>query len=119
MQSVELLYKVRFVRLTFKEFVGVMTVLRSRVITIHKRKTTMRLCKNEWDALKDICNREQINRKLLFEMIESQKDPKLGLTPSIRLFSLVYYHDLAKPSMEKKRKTDNYKAIKDILEKIA
>ena len=61
-----------------------MTELSSRVITIHKRKTTMRLCKNEWEALKDICKREKINRKMLLEMIESRKDPKLGLTPSIR-----------------------------------
>lgn len=37
-----------------------MTELSSRVITIHKRKTTMRLCKNEWEALKDICKREKI-----------------------------------------------------------
>lgn len=55
-----------------------MTELSSRVITIHKRKTTMRLCKNEWEALKDICKREKINRKMLLEMIESRKDPKLG-----------------------------------------
>lgn len=57
-----------------------MTELSSRVITIHKRKTTMRLCKNEWEALKDICKREKINRKMLLEMIESRKDPKLGLS---------------------------------------
>lgn len=29
-----------------------MTELSSRVITIHKRKTTMRLCKNEWEIAK-------------------------------------------------------------------
>ena len=51
-----------------------MTELSSRVITIHKRKTTMRLCKNEWEALKDICKREKINRKMLLEMIESRFD---------------------------------------------
>lgn len=113
------MYNVRFVVLTLETIVGIMTVLRSRVITVHKRKTTMRLCKNEWDALKDICQREQINRKLLFEMIENQKDPKLGLTPSIRLFSLVYYHDLAKPSLQKKHKSDNYKSIIEIIERIS
>ena len=83
-----------------------MTELSSRVITIHKRKTTMRLCKNEWEALKDICKREKINRKMLLEMIESRKDPKLGLTPS-------------KPLLEKQHKPDNYKSITDILDKIS
>lgn len=99
---------------------GIMTELNSRVITIHKRKTTMRLCKNEWDALKDICKREHINRKLLFEMIESRKDPKLGLTPSIRLFSLVYYHDLSKALLERPHKPDTtYKSISRIIDKIS
>ena len=96
-----------------------MTELSSRVITIHKRKTTMRLCKNEWEALKDICKREKINRKMLLEMIESRKDPKLGLTPSIRLFSLVYLHELSKPLLEKQHRPDNYKSITDILDKIS
>lgn len=96
-----------------------MTELSSRVITIHKRKTTMRLCKNEWEALKDICKREKINRKMLLEMIESRKDPKLSLTPSIRLFSLVYLHELSKPLLEKQHKPDNYKSITDILDKIS
>lgn len=96
-----------------------MTVLSSRVITIHKRKTTMRLCKDEWDALKDICKREHINRKLLFEMIEGKKDPQLGLTPSIRLFSLIYYHDLSKSVMDRKHKPDNYKSIIKILDQIS
>ena len=88
-----------------------MTELSSRVITIHKRKTTMRLCKNEWEALKDICKREKINRKMLLEMIESRKDPKL--------FSLVYLHELSKPLLEKQHKPDNYKSITDILDKIS
>ena len=96
-----------------------MTELSSRVITIHQRKTTMRLCKSEWDALKDICKREKINRKMLLEMIESRKDPKLGLTPSIRLFSLVYLHELSKPLLEKQQKSDNHKSLSDILDKIS
>ena len=96
-----------------------MTELSSRVITIHQRKTTMRLCKSEWDALKDICKREKINRKMLLEMIESHKDPKLGLTPSIRLFSLVYLHERSKPLLEKQHKPDNLKSLFDILNKIS
>lgn len=56
---------------------------------------------------------------MLLEMIESRKDPKLGLTPSIRLFSLVYLHELSKPLLEKQHKPDNYKSITDILDKIS
>ena len=97
-----------------------MTVLTSRVISIHKRKTTMRLCTHEWEALKDICKRENISRKNLFELIEKNKDPHLGLTPSIRLFSLVYFHDLADKSIRRINKpNEEYGTIFRILEKIA
>ena len=56
---------------------------------------------------------------MLLEMIESRKDPKLGLTPSIRLFSLVYLHELSKPLLEKQQKSDNHKSLSDILDKIS
>ena len=71
-----------------------MTKLANRVISIFDRKTSMRLAVPEWTALDDICKREHIKRKKLFELIEENKDPKLGLTSSVRLFVITYCHNL-------------------------
>ena len=73
-----------------------MTVLQNRVISICNRKTSMRLAKSEWYVLDRICIRENLKRKQLLELIDKKKDPNLGLTPSVRLFSILYLHDLAK-----------------------
>ncbi len=69
-----------------------MTKLANRVISIFNRKTSMRLAMPEWDAVDDICRRENIKRKRLFEIIENNKDPKLGFTCSVRLFAITYMH---------------------------
>ena len=63
----------------------------SRVIDVKSRKTSMRLNPCEWKAIDTICQRENIKRKQLFELIDANKDIKLGLTSSIRLFSIIYY----------------------------
>ncbi|MBE6462751.1 MAG: hypothetical protein E7005_03215 [Alphaproteobacteria bacterium] len=63
----------------------------SRVIDIKSRRTSMKLTPCEWKALDTICQREKINRKNLFDLIDANKDPKLGFTSSIRLFTIIYY----------------------------
>lgn len=65
-----------------------MTELSSKVIFIDKRKTSMRLANAEWEAIDSICKRENIKRNNLLEMINARKDAKMGLTCSVRLFSL-------------------------------
>lgn len=75
-----------------------MTKLANRIININKRKTSMRLCSKEWEALDDICKREGINRNRLIEMIENAKTERLGLTYSTRLFLVLYYRAIAKPT---------------------
>ena len=47
-----------------------MTKLANRVISIFDRKTSMRLAMPEWTAVDDICRRENIKRKHLFEIID-------------------------------------------------
>lgn len=69
-----------------------MTTLTNRVISVHNKKTSMRLAKAEWGILDNICLYEKIKRRTLIEIINENKDPKLGLTPSVRLFSLIYLH---------------------------
>ena len=71
-----------------------MTKLANRVISVFDRKTSMRLAVPEWTAVDDICRREQIKRKKLFEIIADNKDPKLGFTCSVRLFAITYMHTL-------------------------
>ena len=72
----------------------IMTELSSKVIFIDKRKTSMRLANAEWEAIDSICKRENIKRNNLLEMINARKDAKMGLTCSVRLFSLIYYYRL-------------------------
>lgn len=71
-----------------------MTELSSKVIFIDKRKTSMRLANAEWEAIDSICKRENIKRNNLLEMINARKDAKMGLTCSVRLFSLIHYYRL-------------------------
>ncbi len=71
-----------------------MTKLTNRVISIFDRKTSMRLANPEWLAIDDICHREHIKRKKLFELIAANKDPKIGFTCSVRLFAITYMHSL-------------------------
>ena len=72
-----------------------MTKLLNRVIIINKRRTSMRLCQEEWGALDNICKYEKINRNKIFEVLESLPDYGLGLTYLTRLFMLMYYQDAA------------------------
>lgn len=70
-----------------------MASLSNRVISIYNRKTSMRLAPAEWEAIETICKRENIKRKKLFELIDANKDKRLGLTSSVRLFSIIYYRN--------------------------
>ncbi len=69
-----------------------MIILTSRVVSIHDRKTSMRLTDIEWRILDGICYREKIKRKNLLELIEDNSPKGFGLTPAVRLFSLLYLY---------------------------
>lgn len=71
-----------------------MTKLTNRVISIFDRKTSMRLATPEWTVVDDICHREHIKRKKLFELIAANKDPKIGFTCSVRLFAITYMYSI-------------------------
>lgn len=62
----------------------------NKIISIHNRKTSMRLTTEEWEILDTICYNEKIRRKELLELIEDNRDSNIGLTPAVRLFSLLY-----------------------------
>ncbi len=94
-----------------------MTKLLNRVIIINKRRTSMRLCQEEWGALDNICKHEKINRNKIFEVLESLPDYGLGLTYLTRLFMLMYYQDVADEVLCKQGNCFPRRAIK-IFEKI-
>lgn len=80
-----------------KQEILFMTKLANKIISINNRRTSMRLCNKEWEAIDDICKRERINRNALIELIENAKNERLGLTYSTRLFLVLYYRSIAKP----------------------
>ncbi len=96
-----------------------MASLSNRVISIYNRKTSMRLAPAEWKAIDTICKRENIKRKKLFELIDANKDEKLGLTSSVRLFSIIYYSNAfisqSQHPAEAHRSSPIFEAIKGIV----
>ena len=72
-----------------------MPKLVNKIITVNKRRTSMRLCTLEWEAIDEICDKENISRNKLIEKIENEKDIALGLSYSTRLFLVQYFRDAA------------------------
>ena len=68
-----------------------MVKLVSKVIYLDYHNTCVRLCDSEWHALDHICKEERVKRKDLIGKIQGGKHESLGLTPAIRLFTLLYY----------------------------
>lgn len=97
-----------------------MTELSSKVIFIDNHKTSMRLANAEWEAIDNICKRENIKRNTLIGMISARKNAQMGLTCSVRLFSLIYYYQLlskyhSKNSKENNLTTPIFDAIRGII----
>ncbi len=73
----------------------------NKVISVFDKKTCMRLTNTEWKIIDEICYREKLKRKTLFEKIKDNHNSCLGMTPAIRLFSLSYYYLKSKPQPHK------------------
>ncbi len=69
--------------------------LTNKILKINNRRTSMRLCTKEWNAIDNICLREKIHRNKLITMIEENKDQSLGLAYATRVFALLYYQEAA------------------------
>jgi len=59
-------------------------------VVVNGRRTSMRLDKETWQALSDICKRENITLYKLCSLIDSSKGAS-GLSSATRLFVLTYY----------------------------
>lgn len=71
-----------------------MAELHNKVVFLSDKKTSIRLAAAEWEAVDNICKRENIKRNDLIEAINRRKDPKIGLTCSVRLFTIIYFYRL-------------------------
>lgn len=71
-----------------------MVDLISKVITISKKKTSIRLAQAEWDALEEISKIENVKRNNIIDMINQNKDNSISLTCSIRMFIIVYFNQV-------------------------
>lgn len=86
----------------------------NKVITVFDKKTSMRLTNTEWHIIDEICYNEKLKRKILFEKIEKHHNSCLGLTPAVRLFSLLYYYR----ENEMHHKPASYDVINKILDEL-
>ena len=59
-------------------------------VVVNGRRTSMRLDKETWNALSDICRRENITLYKLCSLIDNAKGES-GLSSATRLFVLSYY----------------------------
>ena len=59
-------------------------------VVVNGRRTSMRLDKETWQALSDVCKRENITLYKLCSLIDSAKGES-GLSSATRLFVLTYY----------------------------
>lgn len=73
-----------------------MVTLLNKVISVHNKKTSMRLTNLEWNIINKICLQEKIKRKTLLELIVDNHADRLGFTSSVRLFTLLYMDTLHK-----------------------
>ncbi|MBE6452982.1 MAG: hypothetical protein E7012_05800 [Alphaproteobacteria bacterium] len=88
-----------------------MTTLSNKVIKTNERRTSIRLCNQEWDILEDACKNEKMHRNKLISLIEQHKAPNLGLSYATRVFLLLYFRNLA---LEK----DKNKALENSLKQL-
>ena len=69
-----------------------MTQLINKVISLKNKKTSLRLAKDEWEAIDIICKNENIKRNYLIELINETKSHHITLTNSIRVFTIIYFY---------------------------
>ena len=69
-----------------------MAILQSKIILLENKKTSIRLAKEEWEAIETIAQKENIKRNSLIEQISLIKSKNISLTSSIRLFSIIYFY---------------------------
>lgn len=71
------------------------TTLLSKNVTIHGRRTSIRLEPEMWAALKEIAKREKCTIHRICSVVYDRKNDKSSLTAAIRVFLMAYYRSAA------------------------
>lgn len=71
------------------------TTLISKNVTIHKRRTSIRLEPEMWAAIKEIAKREKCTIHRICSVVFDRKNKKSSLTAAIRVFIMAYYRAAA------------------------
>lgn len=71
-----------------------MSTLINRNVTLNGRRTSLRLEPDMWEALQEVCEREDCDFSQLFSMIEEKRRDS-SLTAAIRAFLLIYFRNAA------------------------
>ena len=66
----------------------------NRNVTIGRRRTSLRLEPAMWDALEEICRREEMNQHELCTMIDERRRAS-SLTAAVRVFVIGYFRAAA------------------------
>ncbi len=70
------------------------STLVNRNVTIGRRRTSLRLEPAMWDALEEICRREEMSKHELCAMIDGRRRSS-SLTAAIRVFMVTYFRAAA------------------------
>ncbi|MBN2752567.1 MAG: ribbon-helix-helix domain-containing protein [Rhodospirillaceae bacterium] len=71
-----------------------MNTLSNRNVTVNSRRTSMRLEQEMWEALREICRREDMTVHELCSLIDDRRGLS-SLTAATRVFILMYYRAAA------------------------
>lgn len=94
---------------------SVMIILTNKVVTFHKKKTSMRLTNLEWDIFNAVCEHEKIRRRTLLEHICETRSHNLNMTSAVRLFMLLYlYNKSITENSNKKRRDSLHRALQQL-----
>lgn len=66
----------------------------SRNVTIHGHRTSLRLQREMWEAIDEICRRERLTIHELCSRIASQKNGR-SLTSEVRVYTIAYFRAAA------------------------
>lgn len=71
-----------------------MTTLINRTVVVGGRRTSMRLEPEMWEAIRDICHREDMTISEFCSIVDQHRG-KTGLTAATRVFLLLYFRNAA------------------------
>lgn len=71
-----------------------MNPLSNRNVTVNGRRTSMRLEQEMWEALREICRREELTVHELCSLIDDRRGLS-SLTAATRVFTLMYFRAAA------------------------